>query len=126
MAVVFTGGTLNAESAATNSKRNTGLMNRATIAADSGMIFVWSADKSHLAVAFFMCDTHFDLSIAFLNADRRVLNIENMTKNTETLHFAVAPFRYAVEAPAGWFAAHGVAVGAVASFTLPAGVIVDP
>jgi len=126
MAVAFPGGTLNAEIAATRSKRDTGLMNRASIAPDSGMIFVWPADQSNLAVAFFMRDTHFDLSIAFLDADRRVLNIEDMTRDTETLHFAVAPFRYAVEAPAGWFAAHGVTAGAIASFTLPAGVIVDP
>ena len=126
MTVAFAGGTINAEIAATRNRRDTGLMNRMMIAPDSGMIFVWPADQSNLAVAFFMRDTHFDLSIAFLDASRRVLNIEDMTRDTETLHFAVAPFRYAVEARSGWFAAHGVTVGSLASFTIPAGVIVDP
>lgn len=126
VAVAFTGGTVNAEIAALRAQRDTGLMNRATIAADSGMLFVWAADQNTQLVAFWMKDTHFDLSVAFLDAAKRVINIEDMTKETLTFHYATAPFRYALEAPRGWFASHGVAAGATATFTLPAGVIIDP
>jgi uncharacterized membrane protein (UPF0127 family) len=119
-------GTVKAELATLASQRSTGLMNRASIAADSGMLFVWAQDQNNLLVAFYMLNTHFDLSVAFLDASKRVINIEDMTHDTETLHFAAAPFRYALEAPRGWFAAHGVAAGATATFTIPPGVIIDP
>jgi hypothetical protein len=119
-------GTIKAELATLAAQRATGLMNRSSIAADSGMLFVWAQDQNNQLVAFYMLNTHFDLSVAFLDASKRVINIEDMTHDTETLHFAAAPFRYALEAPRGWFAAHGVATGATASFTIPAGVKIDP
>jgi uncharacterized membrane protein (UPF0127 family) len=124
--VVFAGGTVRAELATLSAQRSTGLMNRASIAADSGMIFVWAADQNPQTTGFFMLNTHFDLDIAFLDANKRVINIDQMTKETLDIHRATAPFRYAVEAPRGWFAAHGVAAGATATFTIPAGVIIDP
>lgn len=117
-----TSGTVKAELATTQRQRDTGLMNRTSIAADSGMLFAWSADQNNQLVAFYMRNTHFDLSVAFLDASKHVINIEDMTHDTETYHFATAPFRYAVEAPLGWFARHGVVAGATASFTLPPGV----
>ena len=126
VAVVFAGGTVKAEIAAARAQRETGLMNRTTIAADSGMLFVWPADQHPLLGAFWMRNTLVDLSIAFLDANRRVLNVEEMTRLTETFHYSVAPYRYALEAPSGWFARHGVAAGAIASFTLPAGVVIEP
>lgn len=124
--VAFAGGTVRAEIAATFAQRETGLMNRNSIAADSGMIFVWATDRQYQVASFWMKNTHFDLAIAFLDANKRVINIEEMTKDTETPHYATAPYRYAVEAPKGWFAAHGVVAGATAAFTLPGGLVVDP
>jgi len=124
--VVFAGGTVASEIAALRAERETGLMNRASIAADSGMLFVWAADLSPSLAPFYMHNTHFDLSVAFLDGQKRVINIEDMVHDTETNHFATAPFRYALEARRGWFAAHGVVAGSVATFTLPAGVIIDP
>jgi uncharacterized membrane protein (UPF0127 family) len=126
IAVVFAGGTVSAELATLAAQRSTGLMNRNSIAADSGMIFVWSTDRNPQTNGFWMLNTRFDLDIAFLDANKRVINIEQMTKETTTSHVATAPFRYAVEAPRGWFAAHGVVAGATATFTIPAGVLIDP
>ena len=124
--VVFTGGTVASEIAALRAERETGLINMASIAPDSGMLFVWAADLNPFAAPFYMRNTHFDLSVAFLDTDRRVINIEDMVHDTETNHFATGPFRYALEARRGWFAAHGVVAGSVATFTLPGGVIIDP
>jgi uncharacterized membrane protein (UPF0127 family) len=126
ISIVFAGGTVRAELATLASQRSTGLMNRSSIAADSGMIFVWVTDRDPQTTGFFMMNTHFDLDIAFLDANKRVINIDQMTKETLDIHRATAPFRYAVEAPKGWFAAHGVVAGATATFTIPAGVIIDP
>ena len=124
--VTFAGGVVFAELATTRTSRDTGLMNRTSIAADSGMLFVWAADQNPQTSAFWMLNTHVDLSVTFLDSQKRVINIEDMTKDTQTLHFATAPFRYAVEARKGWFASHGAVAGSVATFTIPAGVIIDP
>jgi uncharacterized membrane protein (UPF0127 family) len=124
--VAFAGGTIRAELATTAAQRSTGLMSRPSIAADSGMIFVWPTDQNPQLSGFWMFNTNFDLDIAFLDANKRVINIEQMTRLTTTLHRATAPFRYAVEAPRGWFASRGVSVGAAANFTIPAGVLIDP
>lgn len=117
--VVFTGGALKVEVASTQAARETGLSNRTSIAADSGMIFVWPAPVDYRFSPFWMKDTHFDLSIAFIDAQKRVINIEDMQKETLTNHFATADYQYAVEATRGWFAARGVVAGSQASFTLP-------
>jgi uncharacterized membrane protein (UPF0127 family) len=126
IAVGFAGGTVNAELATLSAQRTAGLMNRATIAPDSGMLFVWGTDQNPLTSGFWMQNTHFDLSVAFLDASKRVINIEDMVKETLTIHVATARYRYAVEAPRGWFASHGVTAGATATFTIPAGVLIDP
>ena len=126
ISVSFPGGSVASEIASLRAQRETGLMNRPSIAADSGMIFVWATDRNPQFEGFFMLNTHFDLSVAFLDAQKRVINIEDMTAETLTIHFATAPFRYAVEARKGWFASHGVVPGATATFTIPAGVIIDP
>ena len=107
-------------------QRTTGLSNRTSIAADSGMIFVWATDRQPAAAAFSMQDTHFDLDIAFIDADKRIINIEAMTRESLTLHRAAGAFRYALEAPRGWFASHGVIAGSTATFTIPADVLIDP
>jgi uncharacterized membrane protein (UPF0127 family) len=124
--VSFPGGTVSAEIAALTAARNTGLMNRTSIAADSGMIFVWATDRNPQFEGFYMLNTHFDLSVAFLDSQKRVINVEDMTAETTAIHYATAPYRYAVEARKGWFASHGVVAGTTATFTVPAGVIIDP
>jgi uncharacterized membrane protein (UPF0127 family) len=126
VAVAFAGGTVRAEIAASRAARSTGLSNRTSIAADSGMLFIWATEQHPQLAPFWMKDTHFDLAIAFLDANKVVISISEMTRDTETLHFAGGFFRYALEAPKGWFAAHGVTAGATANFTLPAGVIIEP
>lgn len=101
-------------------------MNRPALGADSGMVFVWPGDQQYQLVAFYMRNTHFDLSVAFLDGSKRVINVEDMARDTETLHFATAPFRYAIEAPLGWFRARGIGAGTTAAFTIPPGATIEP
>jgi hypothetical protein len=118
--VVFAGGTVAAEIAATAGAQETGLMNRSTLGADSGMLFVFATDQDPLLVAFWMKGTSIPLSIAFMDATHRVLSIQDMAPfDTVNFHRPASLYRYALEVNQGWFTSHNVATGANAAFTLP-------
>jgi hypothetical protein len=125
-AVVFPGGTVTAAVAATCAERTAGLMHVDSLGADRGMLFVFEENHDSTDVAFWMEDTSLALSIAFIDANGRVVNVDNMAPETLTYHYASGPFRYALEVNQGWFATHGIGAGTIATFTLPAGTITDP
>ena len=125
--VVFTGGTIKAEIASTGPAREAGLMGRTALATDAGMLFVFLFDQQPEIVGFWMKGTPLPLSIAFMDANRRVLAVQDMTPfDTVTIHRPTTPYRYALEVNRGWFAAHGVAAGATATFTLPPTTVITP
>jgi uncharacterized membrane protein (UPF0127 family) len=99
---------VSAEIAATEATRTTGLMNRFSLQPDHGMLFVF---KQPQPLAFWMKNTYIPLSIAFIGADGRILNIEDMAPRTETTHPSRGPALYALEMKKGWFADHGVVPG---------------
>src|SRR6266704_5083428 len=70
-----------AEVAATEATRTTGLMNRFSLQPDHGMLFVFKEPQPQ---AFWMKNTYVPLSIAFIGANGRILNIEDMAPQTET------------------------------------------
>ena len=77
--------------------------------AERGMLFHYANDER--ARNFWMRNTHIDLDIAFAGSDFELISIHRMT--AESLDY-VRPDRgymYAVEAPAGWYAANGVEAG---------------
>jgi len=92
----------------TSAERGTGLMNRECLPEDSGMIFAFPADTT---TAFFMENTLIPLSIAFIQADGKIVHIEDMQPETTTNHISPAPYRYAIEVSQGWFAENGIDVG---------------
>jgi uncharacterized membrane protein (UPF0127 family) len=59
-----------------------------------------------------MRNTLIPLSVAFLEDDGRIVNIEDMLPQTENSHCARAPVRYALEMTQGWFAQRGLKPGA--------------
>ena len=91
-----------AEIAATDATRTTGLMNRFSLQPDHGMLFVFKAPQPQ---AFWMKNTYVPLSIAFIGADGRILNIEDMAPQTESTHPSRGPALYALEMKKGWFRA---------------------
>ena len=123
--VTFAGGTISARVAADSAARDTGLMNVTSLGADAGMLFVFGVDHSW-PDGFWMKDTPLPLSIAFIDVNMKVINIDDMAPNTLTPHYASSPYRYALEVNQGWFTSHGVTAGTVVSFTLPAGTVTDP
>ena len=97
-----------AEVAATEQSRTTGLMYRFSLKPDSGMLFVFGTPQP---LAFWMKNTYVPLSIAFIDADGRIVNIEDMAPQTEDTHCAQRPARYALEMERGWFASRGIKPG---------------
>ena len=87
------------------------------------MLFVFAGDAVR---HFWMQGTPSPLSIAFLDSAKAVINIEDMAPNTETIHRSTAPARYALEVRQGWFSDRGTGAGAKATFSLPAGLRIDP
>ena len=98
-----------AEVVTTVEQRATGLMNRFSLKPDHGMLFVFGRPAPQ---GFWMKNTYIPLSIAFLDADGRILNIEDMRPQSEETHWSKGPALYAVEMKKGWFAERGIGPGA--------------
>ena len=99
---------IEAEVAATQPARMTGLMQRKTMPAQRGMLFVFSEVERH---CMWMRNSDLPLSVAFLDEKGRFLNIEDMQPHTEDNHCATKPARFALEMNLGWFKARGVGPG---------------
>jgi uncharacterized membrane protein (UPF0127 family) len=97
-----------AETAATTATRTVGLMQRFSLKPDHGMLFVFDAPQP---LAFWMKNTFVPLSIAFIGADGRILNIEDMAPRTETTHPSLGLALYALEMKKGWFAERDIVAG---------------
>jgi uncharacterized membrane protein (UPF0127 family) len=96
------------ETADAPEERSVGLMSRERLPEDQGMLFVFEQEGQH---TFYMRNTLIPLSIAFIEGEGAVIEIEDMEPLTETLHSADEPYLYAIEANQGWFARNGIAAG---------------
>lgn len=101
---------LTAEVVVTPEQRAVGLMNRFSLKTDHGMLFVFERPEPQ---GFWMKNTFIPLSIAFIGADGRIVNIEDMRPQTEETHWSKGPALYALEMRKGWFAEKGIGPGAV-------------
>ena len=98
-----------AEVVVTPEQRATGLMNRFSLAPDHGMLFVFERPQP---LGFWMKNTYIPLSIAFVDANGVVLNIEDMQPHDEATHWSRGNALYAIEMKQGWFRAKGIVAGA--------------
>ena len=99
-----------AEVVVTPEQRAVGLMHRFSLKPDHGMLFVFERSEP---LSFWMKNTFIPLSIAFIGADGRIVNIEDMKPQTEDTHWSKGPALYALEMRKGWFAEKGIGPGAV-------------
>jgi uncharacterized membrane protein (UPF0127 family) len=97
-----------AEVAQRPDERSIGLMHRASMPPNHGMLFVFEQPGQQ---CFWMKNTLLPLSIAFLADDGSVVNIEDMAPQTLDGHCSAKPVRYALEMNQGWFAKRGVKPG---------------
>ena len=99
---------IEAEVAANDQNRQVGLMNRKSMPPQHGMLFVFTQDNTH---CMWMRNTLLPLSVAFLDDEGKIINIEDMQPQTEDNHCARRPARYALEMNLGWFAQRGLKPG---------------
>ena len=99
---------IRAEVAADFGTRMRGLMYRASMAQNAGMLFLFDESTQH---CMWMKNTLIPLSVAFIDDRGAIVNIADMEPQTEASHCAAQPVRYALEMNRGWFAAHGIKPG---------------
>ena len=100
---------LMAEVASTDANRTQGLMHRRILPEDRGMLFVFPNVARH---AMWMMNTYIPLSVAFLDEQGVIINIEDMKPQTQDTHPAARPAKYALEMNLGWFKKRGIKPGA--------------
>lgn len=97
-----------AEVSADPARRARGLMGRTHLPPNHGMLFVFEQDAIQ---CFWMKNTPLPLSIAFIGADGKIVNMADMAPHSEDQHCSVRPVRYALEMEQGWFKSRGVLAG---------------
>lgn len=101
--------TLTTQVAADDASRERGLMSRANLGDDEGMVFVFSQPRP---VSFWMKDTPTPLSVAYISPSGRILEIHDMKAFDETpVPSDSQAILYALEVTKGWFARHGILPG---------------
>ena len=99
---------IRAEVAGDYATRMTGLMHRAAMPSNAGMLFIFDEATTH---CMWMKHTLIPLSVAFIDERGAIINVEDMAPQTEDSHCASRPARYALEMNRGWFAARGLKPG---------------
>ncbi len=104
---------LNIEIADTNKKREQGLMNRASLPKDDAMLFIFDRES---VLSFWMKNTLIPLSIAYINKDCAIIDIQQMQPadkndlNPKT-YPSKAPALYALETNINWYKNNNIKVG---------------
>jgi len=91
---------IKAEVAANDPERQQGLMHREKMANNAGMVFVF--DKA-ATQCMWMKNTLLPLSVAFLDENGKIINIEDMEPQTLASHCSKKPAKFALEMNLGWF-----------------------
>jgi uncharacterized membrane protein (UPF0127 family) len=100
---------IEAEYAETPESRDKGLMDRYSLPPNHGMLFIFPEAHRH---CMWMRNTHIPLSVAFIDDEGIIINIDDMQPDTENYYCATKPVRYALEMNSGWFAEKRMRPGA--------------
>ena len=100
---------IDAQVAATPEQRMTGLMHRKEMPQHEGMLFVFERPAQQ---CFWMKNTLLPLSVAFVEDDGTIVNIDEMKPQTLDSHCSAKPVRYVLEMNTGWFSKKGIKPGA--------------
>jgi len=106
--VIIGSDTVRVEIASTPAQREEGLKNRDEVPDGTGMLFVFQAEAVH---SFWMMDTYVALDIAFIDANFRIVDIQQMEPLTTDLHTSARPAMFVLEVRQGWLEERGVRVG---------------
>ena len=107
--IQINGITLQVEVAATHEERLLGLMHRKKLSKNKGMLFIYPSER---IIKLWMKDTLLPLSVAFLDKNKIIINIERMEPNqTKVIYKSKDLALYAVEVNQGWFEINKISVG---------------
>ena len=104
----ISGHPLEVEVAADEESMQKGLMYRNELPKDSGMLFIFSQPEEK---SFWMKNTKIPLSIAYLDENGSILNIEDMSPNSTEGVASRGKAKYAIEVNQGWFDSKGINPG---------------
>lgn len=107
--VTIEGRPLKVEVADTADKRSLGLMYRERLPKNRGMLFLYDVPTTS---SFWMKNTKIPLSIAFIDENLRIIEIQDMRPLDLTPHKPSRPYKYALEVNLGWFRERGIRPGA--------------
>jgi uncharacterized protein len=100
---------IDAQVAATDAERQTGLMWRESMPQQEGMLFIFEAPTMQ---CFWMRNTLIPLQTAFIADDGSIVNIVDMKPLDEKSRTcSTQPVRYVLEMNAGWFTKRGLKAG---------------
>ncbi len=85
-----------------------GLKNRAVLEAERGMLFIFEGERVR---RFWMQDTIIDLSIAFMDSERYIVDIQSMKSLSQKVHVSKGPAKYALEVNKGIFKMYDIQIG---------------
>ncbi|HZX27288.1 MAG TPA: DUF192 domain-containing protein [Telluria sp.] len=99
---------IQAEVALNDQQRQQGLMFRDKMAQNAGMVFVFDDLNQQ---CMWMKNTLLPLSVAFIDAEGKIVNIEDMQPQTLDNHCSAKPVKFALEMNLGWFAKRHIKPG---------------
>ncbi len=113
LAIINSDGTrteVEAEIADEAAEQQRGLMERTELAENAGMLFVFEREQTR---SFWMRNTLIPLSIAYIDSEGRIVDIQDMEPldDVPPNYVSAEPARYALEVNQGFFAERGVEVG---------------
>ena len=91
-------------------QRQIGLMNRAQMPDNEGMLFVFEQPNVQ---CFWMRNTLIPLTAAFIDDTGTVVNLRDMKPHSEDNHCSTKPVRYVLEMNQGWFDKRHIKAGSV-------------
>ena len=94
----------------TEKEKEKGLMFRESLGKDEGMLFIYDREEM---LSFWMKNTRIPLSIAFIDQQGRIVDIQDMEPFSLRTRVSARPAQYALEVNQGWFKKNGIDVGDV-------------
>lgn len=114
--------TIEVQIADTEAEREQGLSDRASLAPNSGMLFVFQQPTTP---GFWMKDMNFSLDMLFIDQNGNIVTLDQnlppssynrQDPQSSVIYYPRVPIEYVLEIPAGFAAAHGIAEGQLVTF----------
>lgn len=97
-----------AEIVTSSKEKLQGLKNRDYLCQNCGMLFVYDEDVTN---GFWMENTTIPLSIAFIDSNRTIIDLQEMEPESLESHSPGKPYRYALEVNQGFYDKNGIKTG---------------